>query len=51
MENSSFEDYKIGDKKVPYTILKKCKGKDLEGIRYKQLINGPKPKKVMHSKY
>ena len=44
MENSSFQDYKIGDKKVPYIVLKKCKGKELEGIRYKQLINGPKPK-------
>ena len=32
------EDYKQGDKIVPYRIVGKWKGKELEGMRYEQLI-------------
>ncbi|WP_339611336.1 isoleucine--tRNA ligase [uncultured Planktosalinus sp.] len=31
-------DYKAGDKKIPFFIAANCKGKDLEGIRYEQLM-------------
>ncbi|MEX0997006.1 MAG: isoleucine--tRNA ligase [Flavobacteriaceae bacterium] len=31
-------DYKAGDKKIPFFIAANCKGKDLEGIRYEQLL-------------
>lgn len=31
-------DYKEGDKKIPFYIAANCKGKDLEGIRYEQLL-------------
>ena len=33
-----FEDYKAGDKLVPYQILAEYKGKDLAGIKYEQLL-------------
>jgi len=33
-----FEDYKAGDKLVPYQILTEYKGKDLAGIKYEQLL-------------
>ncbi|MDR1225847.1 MAG: isoleucine--tRNA ligase [Prevotellaceae bacterium] len=33
-----FEDYKPGNKLVPYKIVGECKGKDLEGIQYRQLM-------------
>ncbi len=33
-----FEDYKAGDKLVPYLILAEYKGKDLAGIKYEQLL-------------
>ena len=33
-----FEDYKPGDKNIPFKIVAHCKGKDLEGIRYEQLL-------------
>lgn len=32
------EEYKAGNKKIPYRILSEHKGKDLEGIRYEQLL-------------
>jgi isoleucyl-tRNA synthetase len=32
------EDYKTGDKNIPYVILKEFKGKDIEGLRYEQLM-------------
>lgn len=38
------EDYKEGDKKIPYKVLAEYTGKDLEGVRYEQLINWVKPK-------
>ena len=31
-------DYKVGDKNIPYVILKEFKGKDIEGLRYEQLM-------------
>ncbi len=38
-ENSSdFENYKAGDKIIPFKILTEFKGKDLVGIRYEQLM-------------
>ncbi len=32
------EAYKEGDKKIPYYIVKECKGADLVGIQYEQLL-------------
>ncbi|HEY6143891.1 MAG TPA: isoleucine--tRNA ligase [Flavobacterium sp.] len=37
-EASDFENFKEGDKKIPYQILTECKGTDLVGIRYEQLM-------------
>ena len=37
-ETSDFENFKDGDKNIPYKILTECKGKDLIGIRYEQLM-------------
>ncbi len=37
-EKPSFEDWKVGDKKLPYEVLATVKGKDLVGIEYEQLI-------------
>jgi len=31
-------EYKAGDKNIPYEIVKEIKGKDLAGIRYEQLL-------------
>ncbi len=39
----AFEDYKPGDKKVPYILLEEFTGKQLEGIKYEQLIPWIKP--------
>ncbi len=33
-----FTAYNAGDKVIPYTILEECKGADLVGIRYEQLL-------------
>jgi len=33
-----FEDYKAGDKAVPFELVAEFKGSDLEGIRYEQLL-------------
>src|SRR6187431_353929 len=35
---SDFENFKEGDKKIPFHILAECKGADLVGIRYEQLM-------------
>ena len=35
---SDFENFKEGDKKIPYQIIAECKGADLVGIRYEQLM-------------
>jgi isoleucyl-tRNA synthetase len=37
-ENASFEEYKGGDKVIPWTITGNFKGKDLIGLRYHQLM-------------
>ncbi len=37
-EPHDFEYFKEGDKKIPYQILAECKGLDLVGIRYEQLL-------------
>jgi isoleucyl-tRNA synthetase len=38
VEPSDFENFKEGDKSIPYQILAECKGSDLVGIRYEQLM-------------
>ncbi len=35
--------FKEGDKKIPYTILKECKGADLVEVRYEQLLDYVQP--------
>ncbi len=37
-EDTDFKNFKEGDKNIPYQILAECKGADLVGIRYEQLI-------------
>ncbi|SHF79724.1 Isoleucyl-tRNA synthetase [Flavobacterium fluvii] len=37
-EAADFENFKEGGKKIPYQILTECKGADLVGIRYEQLM-------------
>jgi len=37
-ENSDFENYKAGDKIIPWKILDTFNGKDLEGCNYEQLL-------------
>ncbi|WP_309608580.1 isoleucine--tRNA ligase, partial [Flavobacterium sp.] len=37
-EPHDFESFKEGDKNIPYQILAECKGSDLVGIRYEQLM-------------
>lgn len=34
-----FEDYKKGDKNIPFKVLAECKGKDLIGFKYEQLLD------------
>ncbi|MGO4905403.1 isoleucine--tRNA ligase [Flavobacterium sp. W20_MBD1_R3] len=35
---ADFENFKEGDKKIPYQVLAECKGVDLVDIRYEQLM-------------
>ena len=37
-EKPAFEDWKVGDKKLPYEVLGTVKGTDLVGLEYEQLI-------------
>ncbi|MFV8324604.1 isoleucine--tRNA ligase [Flavobacterium sp. ZS1P14] len=37
-EADDFENFKEGDKKIPYQVLAECKGADLVDIRYEQLL-------------
>jgi len=37
-EAEDFANFKAGDKKVPYQILAECKGSELVGIKYEQLL-------------
>jgi isoleucyl-tRNA synthetase len=39
----TLEDYKEGDKKIPFEVVGEFGGKDLEGIRYEQLMPWIKP--------
>ncbi len=43
-ENASFEDYKQGDKNIPYKVLAEYSGLELAGVQYEQLIEWVKPK-------
>ena len=44
-ENLSFDDYKPGDKNIPYKIIAEYRGAELEGVEYFQLIEWIKPEK------
>ena len=37
------EDYKAGDKAIPFRVLKEFTGKDFEGVRYEQLLPYAQP--------
>jgi isoleucyl-tRNA synthetase len=37
-DESDFDNYKSGDKNIPYIILAEAKGADLVGIKYEQLL-------------
>lgn len=37
-ESADFDNYKEGDKNIPYQVIAEAKGKDLVGIRYEQLL-------------
>jgi isoleucyl-tRNA synthetase len=37
-ETADFSAFAAGDKKIPYQILAECKGTDLVGIKYEQLL-------------
>lgn len=39
----NFNDFKIGDKNIPFRIISTVKGSDLEGIQYEQLLPFVKP--------
>jgi len=39
----SFDDYKPGDKNIPFELLEEYTGKELEGVNYEQLIPWIKP--------
>ncbi len=42
-ENRALEDYRPGDKLVPFQVVGEYKGSDLTGMRYEQLIPWVKP--------
>ena len=37
-EDQTLDDYKAGDKKIPFLVLKELKGAEMVGIRYEQLL-------------
>ena len=37
-ENAAFEDYQANDKIIPWKIVMTCKGAELEGLQYEQLL-------------
>ncbi|PWS27438.1 isoleucine--tRNA ligase [Pedobacter yonginense] len=37
-EEQDFTNFKAGDKKIPFKILSECKGTELVGIKYEQLL-------------
>ena len=42
-KNISFDDYKLGDKKIPFKIIGEYKGFELTGVKYEQLFPWIKP--------
>lgn len=42
-EGLALEDYKEGDKVIPFQVIAEFKGSELEGIRYEQLVPWMKP--------
>ena len=42
-EELNLEDYKAGDKVIPFKVVGKWKGTELEGMRYEQLLPWVKP--------
>ncbi len=42
-EGIALEDYKAGDKVIPFEVVGKWKGTELEGMRYEQLLPWVKP--------
>ncbi len=43
MQDHGFEDYKPGNKKIPFSVLAEFAGKELIGIKYEQLLPFAKP--------
>jgi isoleucyl-tRNA synthetase len=43
-QNADFQEYKQGDKNIPWQILDEFSGKDIVGLEYEQLIDWIKPK-------
>ncbi len=43
-ESLTFDDYKTGDKNIPWHILAEYSGEELKGVQYEQLIEWVKPK-------
>ncbi len=41
MENTGFEDYSEASKNLPWKTIREMKGKELEGLRYEQLLPYP----------
>ncbi len=41
--NLSFEEYKPGDKHIPYQVISECKGFEMTGVSYEQLFPWIKP--------
>lgn len=39
----NFDEYKAGDKTIPFKVVAEFKGKDFEGVRYEQLLPYAKP--------
>ncbi|NLK57238.1 MAG: isoleucine--tRNA ligase [Bacteroidales bacterium] len=44
-KNLSFDDYRLGDKNIPYQVVAECKGEKLLGLEYEQLIPWVNPGK------
>ena len=42
-ENKDFAEYNKGDKDIPFRVVSECKGKDLIGMEYEQLLPWVKP--------
>ena len=50
-EGIALEDYKPGDKLIPFKVVGEYKGPDLEGMQYEQLIPWVKPVEVDEAKF